>query len=61
MILVLIESQEAAGDDEVQQQLQGSTGPALQWTTRNANGSAQEALMTAVFDQTLKLEGTGMV
>lgn len=42
------------------QQLQGLTGPALQWTTRNANGSAQEALMTAVFDQTLKLERTGM-
>jgi hypothetical protein len=59
MILVLIESQEAAGHDEVQQ-LQGLTGPALQWTTRNANGSAQEALMTAVFDQTLKLERTGM-
>jgi hypothetical protein len=29
MILVLIESQEAAGDDEVQQLLQGSTGPAF--------------------------------
>jgi len=56
MILVLIESQEAAGDDEVQQQLQGLTGPALQWTTRNANGT----LMTAVFDQTMKLERTGM-